>query len=119
MRLVVGIGGATGVIYGIRLLEVLKGVPEVETHLVVSHAARRTIADETDYAPADVEALATWVYDDRDIGAALATSHAGTLIARPATSRSKRGARWSWWCGRRRSTWATSAGCWPSPRWAP
>ena len=105
MRLVVGIGGATGVIYGIRLLEVLKGVPEVETHLIVSHAARRTIADETDYAPEGVEALATRAYDDHDIGAALAsgsfktagmvvapcgpdtlaalaTSHAGTLIAR-------------------------------------
>lgn len=84
MRLAVGIAGATGVIYGIRLLEVLKGASDVETHLVVSRAARRLIADETDYAVEAVEALATRSYDDRDIGAALASGSfrtAGMAIA--------------------------------------
>lgn len=105
VRLVVGISGASGSIYGIRLLEVLRTLGGVETHLIISQAGRRTIADETDYAVRDVEALATRTYDDRDIGAAvasgsfhtagmvvapcsvktvaaLATSYASTLIAR-------------------------------------
>jgi 4-hydroxy-3-polyprenylbenzoate decarboxylase len=62
MRLIVGISGASGVIYGIRLLEILKTVQEVETHLVVSPAARQTIVLETDYQVKDVEALADRVY---------------------------------------------------------
>ena len=84
MRLVIGISGSTGAIYGIRLLEVLKGVPEVETHLVISRAGKRTLAEETDLTVRDVEALATRVYDDRDIGAALASGSfktAGMVIA--------------------------------------
>ena len=72
-RLVVGISGASGAIYGIRFLELLRGVPELETHLVISDAGRRTIAEETDWALRDVEALATRKYSDRDIGAALAS----------------------------------------------
>jgi flavin prenyltransferase len=84
VRLVVGIGGATGAIYGIRLLEVLRGAPGVETHLVVSREARRIIGEETDYPVEQVEALATAVYDDRDIGAALASGSfrtAGMVVA--------------------------------------
>ena len=84
MRLVIGISGSTGAIYGIRLLEVLKGVPEVETHLVISQAGKRTLAEETDLTVRDVEALATRAYDDRDIGAALASGSfktAGMVIA--------------------------------------
>ena len=84
MRLAVGIGGATGAIYGIRLLEVLRGTHDVETHLVISRAARRIIAAETEWAVEEVEALATRVYDDRDIGAALASGSfktAGMVIA--------------------------------------
>lgn len=73
MRLVIGISGSTGSVYGIRLLEVLRGVHEVETHLIISQAGKRTIVEETDYTIKDVEALATRVYDDRDIGAALAS----------------------------------------------
>jgi 4-hydroxy-3-polyprenylbenzoate decarboxylase len=84
VRLVVGISGASGSIYGIRLLEVLRDVPGLETHLVVSRAAKRTLVDETDYSVRDVEALATRVYDDRDIGAALASGSfrtAGMVVA--------------------------------------
>jgi len=77
-RLVVGISGASGVIYGIRLLEVLRAGGEVETHLVVSPAAKATIAQETDWKVSDVEALAGQVYDDRDIGAAIASGSFAT-----------------------------------------
>lgn len=83
-RLVVGISGATGSIYGIRLLEVLKAVPEVETHLVISAPGKRTLVEETDYSVADVEALADHRYDHRDIGAAIASGSfrtAGMVIA--------------------------------------
>ena len=84
MRLAVGIGGATGAVYGIRLLEVLRGAADVETHLVISLGARRRIAEETEWTVEEVEALATRVYDDRDIGAALASGSfktAGMVIA--------------------------------------
>jgi 4-hydroxy-3-polyprenylbenzoate decarboxylase len=72
-RIVVGISGASGAIYGIRFLELLRGLPDVESHLVISAAAKRTIAEETDWAVADVEALATRRYSNKDIGAALAS----------------------------------------------
>jgi len=72
-RLVVGISGASGAIYGIRFLELLRAVPELETHLVISDAGRRTIAEETEWAVRDVEALATRKYSDKDIGATLAS----------------------------------------------
>jgi 4-hydroxy-3-polyprenylbenzoate decarboxylase len=70
---VVGISGASGVIYGIRLLEVLKEVPEVETHLVMSPAARQTIVLETDYQVKNVEALADQVYRFNDIAASISS----------------------------------------------
>ena len=71
-RLVVGISGASGVILGIRLLEVLRSM-ETETHLVVSPAARLTISQETDWEIEDVMALADVSYDHTDIGAAIAS----------------------------------------------
>lgn len=85
MRLVVGISGSSGSIYGIRLLEVLRGVPDLETHLIISAAAKRTILEETDYAIQDVEALASHVYDNRDIGAALASGsfRTGGMVIAP------------------------------------
>lgn len=68
-RLIVGISGASGAIYGVRLLQVLRDVAEVETHLVMSQAARQTLSLETDYSLRDVQALANVVHDARDIAA--------------------------------------------------
>jgi 4-hydroxy-3-polyprenylbenzoate decarboxylase len=68
-RLVVAITGASGSIYGIRLLELCRERGDVETHLIVSAAGRRTLAHETDYTSAQVDALGDVVYGYRDIGA--------------------------------------------------
>src|SRR4030095_7586548 len=72
-RIVVGISGASGAIYGIRFLELLRAIPGVESHLVSAEAAKRTIAEETDWPLRDVEALATGRSADGDIGASLAS----------------------------------------------
>jgi len=78
-RLVVGLAGASGVVYGVRLLEVLQDRVDVETHLVVSHGARRTIELETDLALADVEALADRVHDVLDVAAPLSSGSFRTM----------------------------------------
>jgi flavin prenyltransferase len=83
-RVVVGLSGASGSIYGIRLLQALRTGPGVETHLVISASGKRTLAEETTYSVKDVEALAHVVYDDRDIGASLASGSfrtAGMIVA--------------------------------------
>ena len=77
-RLVVGITGASGVILGIRLLEALRPTP-IETHLIVSPAARVTIAQETDWKVSDILALASVAYNPSDIGAAIASGSYPTL----------------------------------------
>ncbi|MBM3303009.1 MAG: 3-octaprenyl-4-hydroxybenzoate carboxy-lyase, partial [Deltaproteobacteria bacterium] len=61
-RIVVGISGASGTIYGVRLLEVLREVQEVETHVIISKGARVTMEYETAMKPEDVEALADRVH---------------------------------------------------------
>jgi len=71
-RLVVGISGASAAIYGIRLLEVLRET-DVETHLVITPAAREIILLETDFKVEEVEAMANYAYDIDDIGAAIAS----------------------------------------------
>jgi 4-hydroxy-3-polyprenylbenzoate decarboxylase len=83
MRLIVGITGSTGAIYGVRLLELLRQL-EVETHLVMTSAAKQTIAYETSFTVAQVQALATQVYGERDVGAAIASGSfrtAGVIVA--------------------------------------
>jgi flavin prenyltransferase len=79
MRLVIGISGSTGALYGIRLLHVLRDVSQMETHLIVTSPGKRTIVEETDYSVQEVEALATHVYDNRDIGAAPASGSFRTV----------------------------------------
>jgi 4-hydroxy-3-polyprenylbenzoate decarboxylase len=76
---VVGITGASGVVYGIRLLEVLREHPEIETHLVLSKPAERTIAEETGHAVAAVRAMASVVHPIADIGASIASGSFQTL----------------------------------------
>jgi flavin prenyltransferase len=72
-RLVVAITGATGAIYGVRLLQQLSGTPGVETHLVVSDAASLTLHHEVGLQRRDVEALAHVVHRNRDVGASIAS----------------------------------------------
>ena len=73
MRLIIGMSGASGVIYGIRLLEVLSRVEQVETHLVLSDSAKLNIAIETDRSAKEIQVLADEVYSNRDIAARLAS----------------------------------------------
>ncbi|MGR6981495.1 UbiX family flavin prenyltransferase [Testudinibacter sp. P27/CKL/0425] len=77
-RLIIGITGASGAIYGIRLLQVLQQ-SDVETHLIISNAARQTIPLETDYTVQQVRSLADVNYDIRDIGAAVSSGSYCTL----------------------------------------
>lgn len=77
-RLIVGITGASGTVYGVRLLEALKEAG-VETHLVMSDAAKLTMATETDYSPAWVESLATKVHSSKNIGASIASGSLKTM----------------------------------------
>jgi flavin prenyltransferase len=113
-RFVVGMTGSTGSLYGIRLLEKLRALPDIEIHLVISGPGKRTLVEETDWTVADVEALAHVVHDNKDIGAsvasgsfrtagmviapcsiktvsALANSYADTLVARAADVHLKEG----------------------------
>lgn len=76
--LLVAITGATGVIYGVEMLRVLKNLGQ-ETHLILSEAACMTLAIETEYAVEDVKALADVVYPNKDIGAAVAS---GSFLTR-------------------------------------
>lgn len=77
-RLIVGISGATGFVYGVRLLELLRDT-EVETHLVVTKAAEMTRAHETDLSAEQVRALADVAYPIGDVGAAIASGSFRTL----------------------------------------
>lgn len=78
-RIVIGITGASGVIYGVRALQVLRPIPDVETHLVMSPSAVRTLTEETDMSADDVRALADEVHSHRDIGAAISSGSFRTV----------------------------------------
>lgn len=73
MRLIIGISGSSGVIYGIRLLEMLKEIDGVETHLVMSSYARLNISIETDYSPQYVEELADVVHSNKNQAASISS----------------------------------------------
>jgi 4-hydroxy-3-polyprenylbenzoate decarboxylase len=77
-RLIVGISGASGAIYGVRLLQLLKD-SGIDTHLIISRAAQTTLAYETDFKVADVERLATVVHQNGDVGAACSSGSFKTM----------------------------------------
>jgi 4-hydroxy-3-polyprenylbenzoate decarboxylase len=71
-RIVIGISGASGVIYGIKMLRLLQE-KDFQTHLIISESGRQNIEIETSYKADDVSAMADHTYDNRDVGAALAS----------------------------------------------
>jgi flavin prenyltransferase len=77
-RLIVGISGASGTLYGVRILEVLRKT-DIETHLVMSKSAEMTLAYETDMKAKDIRALATVCYPVTDIGAAISSGSFPTM----------------------------------------
>jgi 4-hydroxy-3-polyprenylbenzoate decarboxylase len=83
-RLIVAITGASGVIYGIRALEVLRAVPDIETHLILTPSGARTIVEESDYSVDKVRKLADHQYNYKDIGASISSGSfktEGMLVA--------------------------------------
>jgi 4-hydroxy-3-polyprenylbenzoate decarboxylase len=88
-RIIVGITGATGVVYGVRLLERLREAA-VETHLVISRWGARTLLHETSYTRQGVEALATAVYAANDMGAAISSGSFRTdgMVVAPCSAKS-------------------------------
>ncbi len=141
-RLIIGISGASGAIYGVRLLQVLREVSDVETHLILSQAARQTLALETDFSLREVQALADVVHDARDIAASISSGSFKTagMVILPCSMKTLSGIvhsytdglltraadvvlkerRYRWCCayGKRRSTF-TIYGCWSRRRkWA-
>jgi flavin prenyltransferase len=77
-RMIVGMTGASGAIYGIRLLQLLRRL-DMETHLIMSRAARLTLAYETNFSISDVEALASVVHSHQDIGAVCSSGSFKTM----------------------------------------
>ena len=92
-RLVIGMSGSSGVIYGIRMLEALAQDPEVETHLILSQAAKMNIGIETQWSVADVEALADEVHNNKNIGASIASGSykTGGMIVVPCSMKTLSG----------------------------
>ena len=78
-RLIIGISGASGVIYGVRTLEMVRDVEGLETHLVMTPAAIRTLGEETGLSADDVRALADHVHSPKDIGASISSGSFKTL----------------------------------------
>lgn len=83
-RVVVAISGATGIVYGIRALEMMSGIAGVETHLVITGPGRQTLAYETDLSAAELQGLADVVHGSRDIAAPISSGSfatAGMIVA--------------------------------------
>jgi 4-hydroxy-3-polyprenylbenzoate decarboxylase len=72
-RLIVGISGATGAIYGVRILDVLSKIEDIETHLVMTRAAKMTIQVETPHSAKEVEAMADVVHNINNVGASISS----------------------------------------------
>lgn len=91
-RIVIGISGASGVTYGVRMLDVLRQT-DFETHLIISNAGRLNIEIETSCTPAEVEAMADFVYDQNDMAASLASGSFLTegMVVVPCTIKSLSG----------------------------
>jgi 4-hydroxy-3-polyprenylbenzoate decarboxylase len=85
-RIIIGIAGASGVIYGVHMLRLLKE-KGLEIHLIISEAGKRNIEIETNYGVGEVEAMADVVYDDKDVGASLASGSflTGGMVVAPCT----------------------------------
>jgi 4-hydroxy-3-polyprenylbenzoate decarboxylase len=88
-RIIVGISGASGAIYGVRLLQALRDVPGVQTHLVVSAAGWRNVEEEHGLQRAAIEALAHHVHDSANVGAAIASGSFGAhaMVVAPCSMR--------------------------------
>ena len=84
-RIIIGISGASGPQYGIRLLEVIKDIEDVETHLVISEGARRNIQIESEWEVDQVAALGDCLYDSRDLAAAISSGsfHTEGMVIAP------------------------------------
>ena len=92
-KIIIGISGASGSIYGIDLLKKLKQVEGIETHLVMSDWAKENIKLETDYQPEEVEKLADFVYDDQNLGASIASGsfRVDAMVVAPASMKTVAG----------------------------
>jgi len=93
MRLIVAITGASGAIYGIRLLEALREVPDAEIHLVISNGGKLNISLETGWALKDVESLAHEVHSDQNLAATIASGsfRTGGMIVAPCSMKTLSG----------------------------
>jgi 4-hydroxy-3-polyprenylbenzoate decarboxylase len=78
-RLIVAITGASGAIYGVRALQILREMDDLETHLILTASGARTLAEETDFSAAQVRELADCVHSAKDIGACIASGSFKTL----------------------------------------
>lgn len=72
-RLIIGMSGSTGIIYGIRMLEILKQIDDIESHLVMTTTAKMNVAIETDVTVKEIEALADVVHSDKDLAASISS----------------------------------------------
>jgi 4-hydroxy-3-polyprenylbenzoate decarboxylase len=88
-RIIVGISGASGAIYGVRLLQTLRDVPDVETHVVVSSAGWRNVEEEHGQQRAAIESLAHQVHDNANVGASIASGSFGAhaMVVAPCSMR--------------------------------